>query len=99
MTDASVALAQQIEDFRLEAIALDRVLAHMPLDTWHRATSFKAWTIWDVVAHLHMGDTMGFLTLTDPQSSSAKRTLVIAARCPVSRSLGSGSETLTDHLC
>ena len=67
MTDASVALAQQIEDFRLEAIALDRVLAHVPPDTWQRATSFKAWTIWDVVAHLHMGDTMGFLTLTDPQ--------------------------------
>jgi uncharacterized protein (TIGR03084 family) len=56
----------QIDDLRAEAAELHRLLAGLGDGDWPRATQFKAWTIDDIVRHLHMGDTMALASATDP---------------------------------
>jgi uncharacterized protein (TIGR03084 family) len=70
-TSALDQLHQQIQDFHSEADALCGVLADMAPDAWRQPTGFKHWTIWDVVAHLHHGDTFGLTTLTNPDEYQA----------------------------
>lgn len=62
-TSESAALAAQIEDLRAEGRELDSLLARLGEADWGRATAFKGWTIWDVVAHLHLTDQMGVASL------------------------------------
>ena len=54
-------MIQQIDDLRAEAGELGGLLACLREDDWPRATLFKAWTVDDIVRHLHMGDTMALL--------------------------------------
>jgi uncharacterized protein (TIGR03084 family) len=63
MMDESSALAAQVKDLREEGRELDSLLARLSEADWGRATAFKAWTIWDVVAHLHVTDHMGVTSL------------------------------------
>ena len=64
-------MIQQIDDLRAEAGELDGLLASLREDDWPRATLFKAWTVDDIVRHLHMGDTMALASATDPEAFAA----------------------------
>jgi hypothetical protein len=48
--DESAALSEQVADLRVEGRELDSLLAGLSDADWGRATAFKRWTIWDVVA-------------------------------------------------
>lgn len=53
----------QIEDLRAEADELNELLLSLDADDWSRVTAFKSWTVYDVVAHLHLSDHMGLTAL------------------------------------
>src|SRR5882724_4253878 len=57
---------QQVADLRAEATEFDRLLAILKDADWPRATQFKAWTINDIVQHLHAGDLLALASATDP---------------------------------
>jgi uncharacterized protein (TIGR03084 family) len=61
--DERVALEQQIRDLAAEGDELDALLAGLDTADWQRVTAFRNWTIWDVVAHLHLSDHMGMTAL------------------------------------
>ena len=64
-------MIQQVDDFRAEAAELHRLLAGIGDSDWTRPTQFKAWTIDDIVRHLHMGDTMALASASDPAEFTA----------------------------
>jgi len=51
------------EDWRAEADALHAFLAALDLADWNRPTTFRDWTPWDVVAHLHYYDRVSLAAL------------------------------------
>ena len=59
-------MLQQITDLEAEAAELDAMLGSRPDADFERTTAFKAWTINDVLRHLHAGDSMAALSVTDP---------------------------------
>jgi len=61
-------MLQQAIDFREESDALFALLDPLSDQDWERKTQFKAWTINDVVAHLHFADYAADLAL---QNSAA----------------------------
>lgn len=67
----------QAEDFRAESADFYRFLGGLTAEDWNKPTPFKGWTPNDVVAHLHMGDYMAVLSLTDEPAFDA---LLIARR-------------------
>jgi len=67
----AAALAAQVEDLRVEGRELDVLLSRLTDTDWSRATAFKGWTIWDVVAHLHLTDRMGTSSLAGEASFRA----------------------------
>ena len=71
---------QQVDDFREEARDLAGLLAPLPDADWEQETTFKAWTINDVVQHLHFSDRMAFLSATDEDAYHKFRGDLTAAR-------------------
>lgn len=69
----------QVDDLRAEGAELHRLLTALDERDWTRATAFKGWTIDDIVRHLHIGDTMGLASATDP-AAFAKLLADIQAR-------------------
>jgi uncharacterized protein (TIGR03084 family) len=61
-------MIQQVADLRAEAAELHALLATLRDEDWPRATRFKAWTIDDIVCHLHMGDTMALASASSPEA-------------------------------
>ena len=59
-------LAQAV-DFRTEADALHGLLGILADADWNRATTFKSWTINDVIQHLHWGDLMAAASVAGPE--------------------------------
>lgn len=59
-------LAQAV-DFRAEADALHALLSRLSDADWNRATTFKSWTINDVVQHLHWSDLMAASSVAGPE--------------------------------
>lgn len=57
------ALLTQVDDLRAERDELDTLLTSLHDADWARVTTFKSWTVWDVVAHLHLSDHMGMTSL------------------------------------
>ena len=57
------ALNRQLADLAAEAEALDTALANLADEDWQRVTAFRNWTVFDVVAHLHLSDHMGMKAL------------------------------------
>ncbi|MEQ9004693.1 MAG: TIGR03084 family metal-binding protein [Pseudomonadales bacterium] len=53
----------QIDDLRAEADELNDLLLRLDAADWSRVTAFKSWTVYDVVAHLHLSDHMGLTAL------------------------------------
>lgn len=58
MTAGMPGVLPQVADFRTEVAELAGLLATLPDGTWREPTGFKAWSIDDIVRHLHIGDTM-----------------------------------------
>ncbi len=66
--DAGAALKQAADDFRAEADELYKVLEDADTGYWTERSTFKDWTVWDVIAHLHLSDHMALTTLRDGQA-------------------------------
>jgi uncharacterized protein (TIGR03084 family) len=65
-------LAQAV-DFQAEADELQTLLATLGASDWERATLFKAWTVNDIVQHLHDGDLMAAASVVGPESFARRR--------------------------
>ena len=65
MTDAdrSASLDLIVADLRTEGDELHALMATMDTGFWTQTSSFKDWTVWDVIAHLHLSDHMALTTL------------------------------------
>ena len=64
-------MLQQAVDLTEEGRELDALLSGLDTGDWERPTPFKQWTVNDVVWHLHSGDVMAVLALTDPDRFQA----------------------------
>jgi uncharacterized protein (TIGR03084 family) len=67
------ALHDQIKDLTAEGDELNALLETLPPEDWGRVTTFRNWTVYDVVAHLHLSDHMGMTAL---QGEAAFRDLM-----------------------
>jgi uncharacterized protein (TIGR03084 family) len=79
--EATAALQQVVDDFRTEGAELYTLLRDMDTGYWTQHSSFKNWTLWDVVAHLHLSDHMA---LTSVSSAVDFRALMQAMRASTS---------------
>ncbi|HEX4367985.1 MAG TPA: TIGR03084 family metal-binding protein [Rhodopila sp.] len=70
----------QAEDFRAEANELHALLATLKETDWQRPTLFKAWTVNDIVQHLHDSDLMAAASVAGPEPFTRLRTQIQAAR-------------------
>jgi uncharacterized protein (TIGR03084 family) len=70
----------QADDFRAEANELHGLLATLDDKDWDGATLFKAWTINDIVQHLHDSDLMAAASVAGPEPFTRLRTQIQAAR-------------------
>ena len=70
----------QAEDFRAEANELHTLLTTLDDKDWQRATLFKAWTVNDIVQHLHDSDLMAAASVAGPEPFTRLRTQIQAAR-------------------
>jgi uncharacterized protein (TIGR03084 family) len=61
-------LANIVADLRAEGDELYPLLLTLDKTDWSRTTTFKSWTINDVVAHLHFSDYLGVTSHRDGQS-------------------------------
>jgi uncharacterized protein (TIGR03084 family) len=74
-------MLQQAIDFREESDALFALLDTVSEHDWRRNTQFKAWTLNDVVAHLHFGDYAADLALQDNDAfTSFTRSIAAASK-------------------
>ena len=66
MTDqqAQASLHAVVEDLRTEGDELFTLLDNMDTGNWTLKSTFKDWTVWDVVAHLHFSDHMALTSLS-----------------------------------
>ncbi len=70
----------QAVDFRAEAAELHALLATLRDGDWGRATLFKAWTVNDIVQHLHESDLMAAASVAGSESFSLMRAEIQALR-------------------
>ncbi len=70
----------QIVDFTAEVDELDGVLARISERDFERTTAFKAWTINDVILHLHATDLTAMVSLRDPDAYRTLRAHVQARK-------------------
>lgn len=61
--DAATSLQLVVDDLRAEGDELYTLLHDIDTGYWTQHSSFKDWTVWDVVAHLHFSDHMALTTL------------------------------------
>jgi uncharacterized protein (TIGR03084 family) len=73
-------MLQQAVDFRAEADELHTVLAALRDADWGRPTLFKAWTVNDIVQHLHESDMMAAASVADSESFASLRAEIQALR-------------------
>ena len=57
---------RQIEDLRVEAGELFELLKALSEEQWAERTSFKSWTVADVVLHLHHSDFLALKAIEEP---------------------------------
>jgi uncharacterized protein (TIGR03084 family) len=65
------ALAEQVADLRAEGDELYEVLQSLDAADWSRTTTFKDWTVYDVLAHLHISDHLAITTLNSAEDLEA----------------------------
>jgi uncharacterized protein (TIGR03084 family) len=56
----------QVQDFLSESRILNGVLESLPEADWSRPTGFKAWTVTEIVRHLHVWNRAADLAATEP---------------------------------
>ena len=56
-------LKKNVDDLREEGEELEEILDRLSTHDWNKHTTFKNWTPFDVVAHLHMSDHMALMTM------------------------------------
>lgn len=66
-------MLQEALDLLAEAEELHGFLATLDASEWSRETTFKSWTPWDVVAHLHMFDLVSLLAVEGGEAFVARR--------------------------
>ena len=71
---------QQIQDFRDEIEDLHALFAAMPQAAWPAATGFKAWTVEDILQHLHHSDLMAMASADGAAAFAAFRARAQALR-------------------
>ncbi|MEM7016686.1 MAG: TIGR03084 family metal-binding protein [Pseudomonadota bacterium] len=64
-------MMQQAQDLLDEGKELKALLETLSDEDWQTPTPFKNWTVNDVMQHLHSGDQMAVLSLTDPERFEA----------------------------
>jgi len=69
---------QEASDLIAEAEELHAFLGTLADADWRRPTTFKSWTPWDVVAHLHMFDLVSLLALEGGERFAARRAELVA---------------------
>jgi uncharacterized protein (TIGR03084 family) len=62
---------QQVDHFRAEVAGLSAILTPLTAPKWDTLTQFKAYTINDVVRHLHQGDGLALTSIERPESFDA----------------------------
>jgi uncharacterized protein (TIGR03084 family) len=62
-SDEHAALQAQVNDLRAERDELDTLVQTLGPADWGRSTAFRDWSVWDVIAHLHLSDHMGMTSL------------------------------------
>jgi uncharacterized protein (TIGR03084 family) len=82
-SDEHSALRRQIDDLAAEADELNALLETLDDSDWQRVTAFRGWTVWDVVAHLHLSDHMGMRSLQGEAPFRALMDDMAAARQPM----------------
>jgi uncharacterized protein (TIGR03084 family) len=73
-------MLQQAVDLREEADALHSLLERLDDGDWARSTRFKAWTVNDIVQHLHDSDLLAAASLRDPEEYGRLRAAIMAKR-------------------
>ena len=66
-SDAANALQSVVSDLRAEGDELYTLLSEMDTGYWTARSTFKNWSVWDVVAHLHFADLMASKSLQSAQ--------------------------------
>ncbi len=64
-------MLEQASDLRAECDALYGFVSGLDAGTWQRATPFKGWTVWDVVAHLYYFNHAAVLSATSEEGFTA----------------------------
>ena len=64
-------LTRIVDDLRAEGDALYELLQRLEPEHWASPTTFKSWTVFDVVAHLHISDHMAVTTIADAAAFKA----------------------------
>lgn len=73
-------MLQQAIDLRAEADALFQLLDRLEASDWARPTQFKAWTVNDIVQHLHDSDLLAAASARDPKEFAQLRADIMARR-------------------
>ena len=81
--DERAQLAKQVTDLRIEGAELAELLSELDPTDWQRTTTFKDWTIYDVVAHLHFSDHMGVTTMRSGEAFNALMADMSATELPM----------------
>jgi len=72
-------MLQEVRDLRAEGDELEAFLQTLEAEVWQRATPFKRWTVWDVLAHLHFTDREALLALRSPEAFRESAQRMVAA--------------------
>ena len=69
--DAKATLHAVIADLRAEGDELYQLLKDQDTGIWTAVSTFKDWTVWDVIAHLHFSDHMALTSLSSGEAFKA----------------------------
>lgn len=73
-------LVEQVQDLRAEGDDLYELINSMDNSYWTQTTSFKNWSVWDVLAHLHFSDYMALTCLRSAKAFESLKQGVSKAR-------------------
>ena len=71
-------MLQESLDFRTEAVELHDFAKSLTLEDWEKATAFKGWTPWDVIAHLHFFDLVSLAAVEGEEAFAKTRESFVA---------------------
>ena len=66
--EAKATLLAVVDDLRVEGEELYNLLRDADTGIWTEVSTFKDWTVWDVIAHLHFSDHMALTSLSSGEA-------------------------------